>query len=335
MFAGQTRARGTLLMVAFAALAAVFSALPATGALAAPDEGGSKSVYEKLDIAARNYNNAKNKLDATRKKQKQLTKQIADGQKRIDVLTEDVGRIAAAKYRGGNTSLMTLTLSGESGDNILAMADTLTYLGQKDTDRLRTLKSARQKQDSQKRDLAATAASQKKQAATLKKRRDEAQKAVDQVSGGASGGYSGTASADPAPRNSDGSWPSESCSVDDPTTDGCITPRMLHAYQQVRKAGYTRFTACYRSAEDGGEHPRGRACDFSVSEGGFGGEATGGERTYGNNLAGWLTANSERLAVLYVIWFRQIWMPGVGWSSYSGSGSPSAEHTNHVHLSVQ
>ena len=45
--------------------------------------------------------------------------------------------------------------------------------------------------------------------------------------------------------------------------------------------------------------------------------------------------NASRLGVLYVIWFRQIWMPGTGWRSYSGSGSPSAAHTNHVHLSVQ
>lgn len=335
MFAGRSRMRGTLLLGALVALAALLGAVPATTADAAPDEGGSASVYKKLDTAARNYNNAKAKLDATAKKQKALAKQIAAGEKKVDALTEDVGRIAAAKYRGGGTSLMTLALSGESGDNILAMANTLTYLGEKDAGKLRALKEARQRQDAQKRDLAATAAKQKKQAATLKKRRDEAQKAVDQVSGGSSGGYSGTASATPAPRNPDGSWPSESCNVDDPTTDGCITPRMLHAYQEVRKAGYTRYTACYRSAEDGGEHPRGRACDFSVSVGGFGGEASGGDRTYGNNLAGWLTANSERLAVLYVIWFRQIWMPGVGWSSYSGSGSPSAEHTNHVHLSVQ
>jgi hypothetical protein len=38
--------------------------------------------------------------------------------------------------------------------------------------------------------------------------------------------------------------------------------------------------------------------------------------------------------VLYVIWFREIWLPSSGWRSYSGSGSPSAEHTDHVHLSV-
>jgi peptidoglycan DL-endopeptidase CwlO len=198
------------------------------------------------------------------------------------------------------------------------------------------LRTERTRQAAEQRELNTTVRDLKKQVALLKKRKAEAQQAVDEVSGGPTGGYGGgVASATPAPRNADGSWPTESCSVDDPTTDGCITPRMLHAYQQVRVAGFTRYTACYRSTEDGGEHPRGRACDFSVEPNGFGAVATGDARDYGNRLAAWLIANSDRLAVLYVIWFRQIWLPGVGWSSYNGSGSPSAEHTNHVHLSVQ
>ena len=37
---------------------------------------------------------------------------------------------------------------------------------------------------------------------------------------------------------------------------------------------------------------------------------------------------------MYVIWYRQIWLPGSGWKAYSASGGPAAVHTNHVHLSV-
>ena len=51
---------------------------------------------------------------------------------------------------------------------------------------------------------------------------------------------------------------------------------------------------------------------------GFGGTATGGARTYGNNLANYFINNSGRLGVLYVIWFRRIWLPSSGWKSYSG-----------------
>ena len=59
-------------------------------------------------------------------------------------------------------------------------------------------------------------------------------------------------------------------------------------------------------------------------------------RTYGNRLANYFINNSSRLGVLYVIWFRRIWLPSSGWKSYSGAGGdPSSDHTNHVHLSVR
>jgi hypothetical protein len=38
--------------------------------------------------------------------------------------------------------------------------------------------------------------------------------------------------------------------------------------------------------------------------------------------------------VMYVIWYRQIWLPNTGWRKYSATGDPAAVHTNHVHLSV-
>ena len=70
--------------------------------------------------------------------------------------------------------------------------------------------------------------------------------------------------------------------------------------------------SCHRSGGSG-EHPKGRACDFAAQKGGFGGDATGGDRTYGNNLAAYFLRNADRLGVLYVIWYRQIWLPSSGW----------------------
>jgi hypothetical protein len=143
------------------------------------------------------------------------------------------------------------------------------------------------------------------------------------------------ATADPAPRNSDGSFPGQGCTQNDPTTNGCLTARTLHAYQEVKKAGFNHFVSCWRQ-QSWGEHPKGRACDWAAAPRGFGGVATGTDRDYGNRLAGWLIGNADRLGVLYVIWFRQIWLPGVGWHRYTTEGgSPSGDHTNHVHLSIR
>jgi hypothetical protein len=110
---------------------------------------------------------------------------------------------------------------------------------------------------------------------------------------------------------------------------------MLHAYQEARKAGFTHYTKCYRSGSSG-EHPLGRACDFSANATTFvDAAATGADKTYGDRLAAWCIANADRIAVLYVIWYKRIWLPGSGWRSYSGDGTPAGDHYNHVHLSVQ
>jgi hypothetical protein len=122
--------------------------------------------------------------------------------------------------------------------------------------------------------------------------------------------------------------------VNDPTTSGCITPRTLHAYNEARLAGFKRYTSCF-SKRSSGEHPKGRACDFSANATGFQNvNASGGDKAYGNRLAAYFVKNADRLGVMYVIWFRQIWQPSTGWRSYSATGGPSAIHTNHVHLSM-
>jgi hypothetical protein len=142
-------------------------------------------------------------------------------------------------------------------------------------------------------------------------------------------------SAEPAPRNSDGSWPTETCSIiPDPTTGtGCLTLRTLYLIQQATAAGWPK-PGCFRIA-DHGEHPKGRACDFMMTSGG---EASGDQKAGGDAMAAWAVANADRLGIMYVIWFRMIWTPEQGWHAYNnpyGGDDPSGWHTNHVHISVQ
>ena len=109
----------------------------------------------------------------------------------------------------------------------------------------------------------------------------------------------------------------------------------LHALEQAQIVGFTRYVACYRPSSFG-EHGLGRACDFAAQPDGFGGDAGGDDYDYGQNLAAWFVENADALGVQYVIWYRQIWMPGDGWKSYSGAGGePNSDHTNHVHLSIR
>jgi hypothetical protein len=139
----------------------------------------------------------------------------------------------------------------------------------------------------------------------------------------------------PAPRNPDGSWPDEQCSIrPDPTTSaGCLTPRTLHLVRQAAAAGFPA-PRCWR-VDDHGEHPKGRACDWMMTAGG---EAAGAQKAMGDAMASWAVANTEVLGIRYVIWFRMIWTDdGRGWHAYNnpfGDDDPSGWHTNHVHISM-
>ncbi|HWB37480.1 MAG TPA: hypothetical protein VHA75_15800, partial [Rugosimonospora sp.] len=187
-------------------------------------------------------------------------------------------------------------------------------------------------------DLARQVAIETNQLALMDKQKKAAEKALaDAKGGGSSSGpsASGSPTASPAPRNPDGSWPAESCSQDDPTTSGCLTPRTLHAYNEVKKAGFNHYVSCWRSGSSG-EHPKGRACDWSANATTFvNARATGSDKEYGDRLASWLLTNADRLGILYVIWYKRIWMASTGWRSYGGDGTPAGDHYNHVHMSIQ
>lgn len=313
--------------------------MPTAPAGAAPntdDEGGTKTLRAALEAAAKGHIEAKAKLDNSKKRQLELTVELTKVETRLAAVTAEVSAVAAESYRIGRLTPVSMLLNSASPQQFLDRAQALDMLAQRDGSQMRKLTEAREAVTRTKAAIDNEVREQQKQVAIMAKKKKDAERALGAAGARTAGGFISANSplAKPAPKNSDGSWPSESCTVDDPTTGGCITPRTLHAMNQARANGFKRYRSCHRSG-GGGEHPKGRACDFAAATGGFENvNATGGDRTYGNNLAAFFVKNASRLGVLYVIWFRQIWMPGTGWRSYSGSGSPAASHTNHVHLSM-
>jgi hypothetical protein len=321
------------LIVTASALVVAASAGPA----AADPEGGTKTLRDALESAAKGYSDATTKLANSKKQQGELQVEMVGAQKSAQVLQVQVGVIAGRYYRLGRLSTVSMLLNTSTPDTFLERAYRLDAMAQLDA---RTLVNYRNQVDAAqnaKLRIDQEIKKQQQQVEVLAKKKKEAELALASVGGGAvTGGFLSANSplAKPAPRNSDGSWPTERCTVDDPSTSGCITPRLLNSYQQARKAGFTHYTSCF-SKRSSGEHPKGRACDFSANKSTFKNvNASGADRTYGDRLAAYFVKNASRLGVMYVIWFRQIWMPSTGWRSYSGSGGPSATHTNHVHLSV-
>ncbi|GLY96215.1 hypothetical protein [Actinoplanes sp. NBRC 103695] len=307
-------------------------------ASAAPDpEGGSKTLRAALESAAKGHVEATQRLAASQKRQKRLQNTLLQAQVESKQLEKQVGAVAARSYRLGRFNTMTLLLNASSPDSFLERVQRLDVMAQLDGRAMTRYREAIATYTKAKAAVDLEIKEQRKQVLILAKKKKEAEIALASVGGGSvAGGFVSANSplAKPAPRNSDGSWPRERCTVDDPTTGGCITPRLLNAYQQAKSAGFKRYTSCF-SERASGEHPKGRACDFSANASGFQNvNASGGDKAYGNSLAGYFVKNADRLGVMYVIWFREIWMPSTGWRAYSGSGGPSATHTNHVHLSM-
>ena len=344
------------LLVAVLAVLMV-GAAPVSAAPGDPDEGVEADLHRKLEEASRGYLDARATLEASKQRQVDLTRRLGTVEAQLAAVTPKANEVLAAAYRtGGPVRSASLLLASPSTSSLVDRAASLRVVAVRTERQVRELLALRGQLAGAKRAIDDEVRLQEQQLAVMAKKKADAERALADYGGEPEAGPAqpppaqqppaagrpnpprppgpppGPPPAQPAPGNGG----AERCSVDDPTTNGCLTPRTLHALKQTQAAGFTRFVSCYRSLQDGGEHPLGRACDFSVTQRGFGGVATGGDRAYGDNLSVYFVNNARPLAVLYVIWFKQIWLPSSGWRAYRrGQGDPSSDHTNHVHLSVK
>lgn len=77
---------------------------------------------------------------------------------------------------------------------------------------------------------------------------------------------------------------------------------------------------------DGGEHGSGQALDIMVSD-----------SSVGDEIAEWVRSNSQALGVSEVLWSQQIWTvqrSSEGWRWLEDRGSATANHYDHVHVTV-
>ncbi len=339
----RRRLAAVLALVVATSGMAVATAAPATAAptpLSAPGdkgddgEGGKKSLLEQLEDASKGFVEAQEALARSQKRQQELAGLIKEIDAELAPRQQTLDEIAQQTYRVGRLGPMKALLTASSTGSLLDRAETLETVAVEQDRALRELKATRTKQAQAKAAIDAAVREQQKQLTVMAKRKAQAENALKAANQGQdadapSGGGGSPARAAAGPSGSGG------CTVNDPTTSGCITPRMAHALSEAKKDGFTRYVACFRQ-QNSGEHPKGRACDFAADKSGFGGDATGASRDYGNRLANYFVNNADPLGVLYVIWYRRIWLPSSGWKSYSGAGGdPSSDHTNHVHLSVR
>ncbi|WP_029768024.1 coiled-coil domain-containing protein [Haloglycomyces albus] len=309
-------------------LLSLTSALPADAQDTDIDE-----VRTQLAEAATAVTEAEEDLEEAENNADDLEDEIEQTKSELEGMREELGEFAYEIYMRDDLVDTASVLTSDDSDNALEALAYTDFLGEQRAETVKKNAELVQRLE----DQTDAYEEQIEQAEKALKEAEEAEKDLEdlleelsyQPSNGPSGG--GGAGA-PNPVTTSGP---ESCSESDPTTSGCLTPRTLHVLRETQNAGFDRYVSCFRN-ESSGEHGKGRACDFSANSSGFQNyDAYGDEKTYGDNLAGWYVTHADALSVQYVIWYRQFWSPASGWQAYSGTnGNPNADHTNHVHVSV-
>jgi hypothetical protein len=104
-----------------------------------------------------------------------------------------------------------------------------------------------------------------------------------------------------------------------------LTPDAIRVHRAVCHR-YPQVKTFFGKRGSGGYHGQGRALDCMISD-----------STVGWNIAHWVRANAKRLGASEVIYRQHIWTvqrSSEGWRSMSDRGSPTANHMDHVHVSV-
>jgi hypothetical protein len=92
---------------------------------------------------------------------------------------------------------------------------------------------------------------------------------------------------------------------------------VCHAFPQI---------ATYLGWDNHGEHVSGKAIDIMTSD-----------VPLGNAIAAFLQQHAAELHIYDILWRQHIWTPvraAEGWRLFADRGSPTANHMDHVHVSV-
>ena len=111
-----------------------------------------------------------------------------------------------------------------------------------------------------------------------------------------------------------------------------LQPNAIQVHRAVR-AKFPQITTIYGWRRDvTPDHPAGRALDLMIPN-----YKSSSGKKLGGEVALWLKANARELDINYVIWNQRIWnieRNSEGWRYMADRGGDSANHKNHVHVTV-
>jgi len=112
------------------------------------------------------------------------------------------------------------------------------------------------------------------------------------------------------------------------TLDAVIVSRTVNVkWPQIREVGGWRPYDAFP------DHPSGRATDIMMPDSG----STPADVKLGNEIAQYFQAHAAEYGLYYMIWRQRMWKatdPIGQWTSMGDRGSPTANHMDHVHVSL-
>lgn len=288
-----------------AALSCLLAVPPSQAASADPaTQAELRKLTKQAATLNKLYRGQIQSLEETRLRAKKAADAADRAKKAQAAAAQDVSMWAQLSYMNG--PLDATSLFGNGGDPyaVLGQAASMTYLSDQRTARLDSVKTLIADARQAKEDADAEIEKLKKELKKMQGKRREMERLLAKYG------------------------------FQTPTNSGGLTARMITVRDEVMQNFPMPYGVGCLRAGDPGEHGKGRACDFMMSSGGR--AASGADADRGDALAQWLITNGQRLGVMYIIWKQRYYdiRSGSGWDPMSNRGGVTANHYDHVHVSV-
>ncbi|MEU8801997.1 hypothetical protein [Spirillospora sp. NPDC048819] len=324
-------------LAALALAAGVAMALPpASGSAAsaaslpqAPDDD-LKKKYAKLkaesEKLSKEYRGELVTLEAAKKAAERAGADAARVDREYDAARADVARLASTSYMTGRLDVIPIISSAEPGAAVHDAA-VIEHISRNNGRRLENLKTltakAEQSNETARKKLDAV----EKEIKDLKSQRTRVTKLLAK--------YKPQVTQTQAPTGGGGSGrPDGASGTKSPIVGNSMTSRMRNVLVEIDgKFGPFPTIGCARPG-DPQDHGSGTACDFMESTGG--GMPSASAQAHGDNVAQYLIGNASRLGLKYIIWKQRIYdfRSSGGWRQMEDRGSITANHYDHIHVSV-
>ncbi|GAA3825152.1 hypothetical protein GCM10022226_52300 [Sphaerisporangium flaviroseum] len=296
--------------------------VPAVNAAPKPTEKQLKSqlasLGKKVDKLITEYNAKRVAVAKAKSAEKSARERLGSAEKELTAAQGQVGDIAQLRYQAGGLGMVGELMSPGYGD-----AAMLQQLQAEQTAKIAGYTSARDTRKKAADDATKLTEQLRQDVVEVTGQRKDAEKLIGQIKNK----LDQLIPTAPGKR-ANGAWAPEL-----PSGSENITPRTRLMRAQVKSHFALNFpVGCYRP-ENSGEHPVGRACDFMLSSGGA--LPSAGQAALGDQISAWAIKNGRKLGVKYVIYKQRIYNLGFpGWRPMSNRGGTTANHFDHVHISM-